>query len=179
MPLFLKLFGGAVGSGGAILSGATAGATTAAATLTTASGMAGAVVGSAVTGGTVSGIAAGAVGGTIAGGAASGAVTAVTSGAVSSGFWTGVTTASTFMGPAGLAYVGADGYTWDCWKPVVLDDSNGASNGIALRDLYSHPNIRRITVDCKGFIAENIRGGLFRLSPVEVEGTLAFHAYPV
>jgi hypothetical protein len=31
------------------------------------------------------------------------------------------------MGPVGLALVGAqgeaDGYTWDCWKAVVLDDS--------------------------------------------------------
>jgi hypothetical protein len=32
---------------------------------------------------------------------------------------------------------------------------------VALRDLYNHPNLRRMTVDDDGFIAENIRGEQF------------------
>lgn len=79
-------------------------------------------------------------------------------------------------GPIGLAIVGADRLTWDCWKPVVMDNSVGTSRGITLCDLYSHPNIRQVTIDSDSFIAENIRGQQFRLSPVSIEGTLAFHA---
>lgn len=73
-----------------------------------------------------------------------GAVTAVTTGTASAGALSGAATASMFAGPIGLAILGADGYTWDCWKPVVMDDSVGLSRGIALRDLYNHPNLRRI-----------------------------------
>jgi hypothetical protein len=87
-------------------------------------------------------------------------------------------TASAFAGPIGAAVVGADGHTWDCWKPVVMDDSVGLSHSITLRDLFNHPNLRRMTVDGNNFIAENIRGEQFRLSPVSVDGTLAFHATP-
>ena len=57
-----------------------------------------------------------------------------------------------------------------------MDDSVGLSSGIALRDLYKHPNLRLITLDGDGFVAENIRGQQFRLSPVDVDGALAFHA---
>jgi hypothetical protein len=52
---------------------------------------------------------------------------------------------ATLAGPVGWAIVGCNknndhtcdsGYTWDCWKPVVIDDSVGLSRGITLRDLY-------------------------------------------
>jgi hypothetical protein len=88
-------------------------------------------------------------------------------------------------GPIGWAVVGCNknddhngdnNYTWDCWKPVVMDDSVGLSRGITLRDLYNHPNLKQLTIDGNDFVAENIGGERFRLSPVEVEGTLAFHA---
>jgi hypothetical protein len=122
-----------------------------------------------VTGGaTVSGVAVGGVVGTVAGGAIEGAVAAVTTGAASAGAFSGAATASMFAGPIGWAILGADGYTWDCWKPAVMDNSVSLSRGIALRDLYNHPNLRRMTVDGDGF-----------LSPVDVDDALAFHATPI
>jgi hypothetical protein len=60
-----------------------------------------------------------------------------------------------------------------------MDNSVGLSRGIALRDLYNHPNLRRMTADGDGFVAENIRGEQFRLSPVDIDGALAFHATPI
>jgi hypothetical protein len=164
--------GATVGGGAAIASGAVAGVT---AGLTTAPGIAGAIAGAAATGTTVSGV----VAGTVASGAASGAVTAVTTGAASASALSGAVTASMFAGPIGWAILGADGYTWDCWKPVVMDDSVSLSRGIALRDFYNHPNLRCMTVDGDGFVAENIRGEQFRLSPVDVDSALAFHATPI
>ncbi|KAK0614788.1 hypothetical protein DIS24_g11925 [Lasiodiplodia hormozganensis] len=112
-------------------------------------------------------------------GAAVGAAEAIASGAASAGAMSGAATAATLTTPLGLAIVGADGYTWDCWKAVVLDESIEPSCGIALRDLYNHPNLRRMTIDSDGFVAENIRGEHFRLYPVHVDGSLAFHATPV
>jgi hypothetical protein len=102
------------------------------------------------------------VGGTLAAGAAEGAVTS-----------------AILSGPFGWSLLGADGYTWDCWKPVVMDNLVGLSRGIALRDLYDYPNLRHMTIDSEGFVAENIRGERFRLSPVDVGGALAFHATPI
>lgn len=170
--------GAAVGSGAAVVAGAAAGATNAVATaltgLTTASGAANAIASAVATGTTVGG----AVVGTVAGGAAQGAVTAITTGAVSTGALSGAATASTFAGPIGWAILGANGYTWDCWKPVVIDKSIGPSRGITLRDLYNHPNLRRITINGDGFIAENVRNEQFHLSPVDINGSLAFHATP-
>jgi hypothetical protein len=60
-----------------------------------------------------------------------------------------------------------------------MDDSVSLSRGIALRDLYNNPNLRRMAVDGDGFVAENVRGEQFRLSPVDVDGALAFHATPI
>ena len=111
----------------------------------------------------------------------------VGAGAISGSSSAGIALA-TLVGPIGWAVVGCNknddhnggsGYTWDCWKPVVMDDSVGLSRGLSLRDVYSHSNLRRITVDGDGFVAENIRDERFRLSPVDVDGTLAFHATPI
>jgi hypothetical protein len=60
-----------------------------------------------------------------------------------------------------------------------MDESISLSRGITLRDLYSHLNLKQMTIDDNDFIAENIRGKQFRLSPVEVTGTLAFHVSPI
>lgn len=76
----------------------------------------------------------------------------------------------------GIAVVGCDGYTWDCWKPVVRDDSTSPSRGMTLRDLAAHSNVRFITLGLGGFIVGNTFGDYFRLSPVNVGGALAFHA---
>jgi hypothetical protein len=46
--------------------------------------------------------------------------------------------------------------------PGTARNSVGLSHSIALRDLYNHPNLRRMTVDGDGFTAENIRGEQFR-----------------
>jgi hypothetical protein len=111
----------------------------------------------------------------------------VGAGAIGGGSGAGIALA-TLAGPVGWAVVGCSknndhngdrGYTWDCWKPVVMDDSVGLSRGITLRDLYNHPNLKQMTVDGNDFVAENARGEQFRLSPVEVKGTLAFHAAPI
>ena len=75
-----------------------------------------------------------------------------------------------------MAICGADKYSWDCWKPIVIDDSVGLSSGIALRDLWNHPNLRRMTIDSEGFVADFLRDERFHLSPVDVDGALAFHA---
>jgi len=111
----------------------------------------------------------------------------VGAGALGGGSSAGIALA-TLVGPIGWAVVGCNktdnhngesGYTWDCWKPVVMDDSIGLSRGITLRDLCNHQNLKQMTVDGNNFVAENIRGEQFRLSPVEVKGTLAFHATPI
>lgn len=90
---------------------------------------------------------------------------------------------ATLAGPVGWAVVrcnkkdhnGDSGYTWDCWKPVVIDDSVGLSRGITLRDFYNYPNLKKMTVDGNDFVTENTRGEQFCLSLVEVKGTLAFY----
>ncbi|KAJ4161604.1 uncharacterized protein LMH87_007634 [Akanthomyces muscarius] len=80
------------------------------------------------------------------------------------------------VGPVGWALLGADDLTWDCWKPVVMDNSPEPSRGITLNELCRHPNLRSITQEGSGFIAENILAKKFLLSPVDVGGVLAFHA---
>lgn len=113
-------------------------------------------------------------------GALNGVAGVVTTGAAIEGAWAGAATASMLMGPVGLALVGAQnetsGYTWDCWKPVVLDDSVGPSCGVTLRELHGHPNLHSMTLAGDGFRVENVIGQKFVLSPVYVDGTLAFHA---
>ncbi|KAK3935422.1 hypothetical protein QBC46DRAFT_397523 [Diplogelasinospora grovesii] len=108
-------------------------------------------------------------------GAVAGAVTAAAA-PVAAGAIQATITAATLAGPVGWAIVGADGYTWDCWKPVVMDDTVKPSSGIALRDLYNHPNLRWMVMDGDDFVAENVHDEQFRISPVEINGTLAFHA---
>jgi hypothetical protein len=71
---------------------------------------------------------------------------------------------------------GDSGCTWDCWKPVVRDTSTRPSDGVTLRCLAAHPNVRSVSLDQGGLLAENIFGERFRLTPVSVERTLAFHA---
>ncbi|KAH8725690.1 hypothetical protein GQ44DRAFT_213306 [Phaeosphaeriaceae sp. PMI808] len=92
---------------------------------------------------------------------------------------------ATLVGPIGWAVVGCNknddlngdsGYTWDCWKPVVRDTSTRPSCGITLRCLAAHSNVRSILFDQGGLLVGNIYGERFRLTPVSVEGMLAFHA---
>ena len=116
---------------------------------------------------------------TAVGGAAGAAAQAAAAGAVAPGALSGATAALAAVGPFGWAILGADGHSWDCWKPVVLDESRKPSRGITLHDLCNHSNLRGIIVDGDGFVTENIRAQMFRLSPVDVDGVLAFHATPM
>ncbi|KAI9037205.1 uncharacterized protein KD926_000710 [Aspergillus affinis] len=136
--------------------------------------------------GTLGAVAEGAIvgAGVVAGGTAAVAEAAVTTG-ITSAIATGAIAksasaagiaAATIAGPVGIAVVGSDGYTWDCWKPVVRDTSVSPSRGMILRRLASHPNIRSITLECDGFVVGTTFGDNFRLSPVNVDGQLAFHA---
>jgi hypothetical protein len=45
--------------------------------------------------------------------------------------------------------------------------------------MYGNPNLRRMTVDGDGFVAQNICDKQFRLSTVDVDGTLTFHTNPI
>ncbi|KEY73041.1 hypothetical protein S7711_06115 [Stachybotrys chartarum IBT 7711] len=92
---------------------------------------------------------------------------------------------ATFVGPIGWAVVGCNkkdnqngdnGYTWDCWKPLVRDTSTRPSHGITLRCLAAHPNIRSMSLDQDGLLVGNVFSERFRLTPLRVEGMLAFHA---
>ncbi|KAH7489294.1 hypothetical protein FOMA001_g2309 [Fusarium oxysporum f. sp. matthiolae] len=92
---------------------------------------------------------------------------------------------ATAVGPLGWAIVGCSknnchnsdsSYTWDCWKPVVRDTSTQPSHGMALRDLATHQNVQSMSLDQEGLLVDNIFGERFHLTPVSVEGTLAFHA---
>jgi hypothetical protein len=146
-PQVLSLLGSAVGTTGSLAAVAE-----------------GAIVGAGV-----------AVGGTVA------VVEGVTTGVIVAGTIaetasaTGIAAAA-IAGPMGIAVVGGDGYTWDCWKPVVRNDSASPSRGMTLRDLAAHSNVRSVTLDLDGFIVGNTFGDYFRLCPVNVGQELAFHA---
>jgi hypothetical protein len=105
-------------------------------------------------------------------------------GAIGGGGSTGIALA-TLAGPIGCLVVGCNknddhngdsGYTWDCWKPVVRDTSTRPSYGMTLRCLAAHPNVWSMSLNQVGLLVGNIFGERFRLTPVSVEGTLAFHA---
>lgn len=53
------------------------------------------------------------------------------------------------------------------------------SASLAFRHMYGNPNLRRMTVDGDGFVAQNICDKQFRLSTVDVDGTLTFHTNPI
>lgn len=50
------------------------------------------------------------------------------------------------------------------------------SHGIALRDLATHWNVQSMSLDQEGLVVDNVFGERFRLTPVSIEGRLAFHA---
>jgi hypothetical protein len=137
--------------------------------------------GAAGTAGTIAAVAEGAIvgagvvaGGTVAAGQAAAGVLAA--GSIAEAASAAGIAAATIAGPVGIAIVGCDGYTWDCWKPVVRDDSASPSRGMTLRSLKAHSNVRSVTLDLDGFVVGNTFGDYFRLSPVNANGVLAFHA---
>ena len=140
----------ASGRSAPVLTAATEGAA-AGATAIGAVTMGGSAVGSAMGGAvgtaTATGAITGAAGGT-AGSIALGTV-ASTSSAVGTG---GLGIAGVLGGPVGLVVLGADtgssgsGITYDCWKPVIHDESTEPSNGMLLKDVMDHPNVANISV---------------------------------
>ncbi|KAJ4161509.1 uncharacterized protein LMH87_007547 [Akanthomyces muscarius] len=112
--------------------------------------------------------------------------TAIATGLIGSGgsSATGFALAS-MLGPLGCAIVGCDKnesaggdgvYTWDCWKPILREFSMQPSRGMPVHRLVSHPNVQSVSPYRNGLIVENVFGERFRLDPVSVQGTLAFHA---
>ena len=117
-----------------------------------------------------------AVGGTTA--AATGALTAV---------------GSFIPGPVGWAVLGATEeqtsalYTFDCWKPVLHDQSSEPSNGKLLRDVVADPRVKEVTialnnsnVDLPNLVLRNIWDEQFFVDYVYLPSIgLAAHAVPI
>ncbi|KAM0364087.1 hypothetical protein ACHAO7_010076 [Fusarium culmorum] len=128
------------------------------------------------------GITAGGIGATVL---AIGEGAFVGAGAMAGGSGSAGIALATFVGPVGWAVVGCSkndchngdrSYTWDCWKPVIRDTSTQPSHGMALCDLVTHQNVQSMSLDQERLLVDNIFGERFHLTPVSVEGTLAFHA---
>ncbi|KAF3207626.1 hypothetical protein TWF106_011645 [Orbilia oligospora] len=123
----------------------------------------------------------------------------VATGAAAGGSSAGIALA-TLAGPIGCLIVGCEDMdvssvfeegdnlriTWDCWKPIVHDMSVMPSEGMALRTLAVHPNVKVVNMlasssalldeDAGRFLVENVLGERFCLGYVNVGGTLALHA---
>ena len=176
----------------ATIGGATAAATGALATL----------VGGTATAAATSAVAT-VIGGTMAGAtnalaATVGGATAAVTGALASAV-SGVTTVTTsaltmvggfIPGPVGWAVLGVTEeqtsalYTFDCWKPVLHDESTEPSNGKILREVAADPRIKEITIalnnsniDLPHLILKNIWDEEFRIDYVYLPSIgLAAHA---
>jgi hypothetical protein len=126
---------------------------------------AGSATAAAVAGSAGAGAAAGAITGAIAGVSGSAAATGAAVGsasaaavASSSAGAAGLTTAGIASGPVGWIILGAEphssnqhpvaaaGATFDCWKPVVRDESAQLSNGKPLNDIFEDQRIKEIIV---------------------------------
>lgn len=92
---------------------------------------------------------------------------------------------ATMVGPIGWFIVGcsknedhsgSSSYTWDCWKPIIRDTTAQPSSGLTLRCLAAHPKVQSMALDEAGIVVRNIFGERFRLTPVNIEGIMAFHA---
>lgn len=114
-----------------------------------------------------------------AGSTAVAAGTATAAGAATSGpLSVGLSLAS--AGPAGWAIlIGAEtssdakDVTFDCWKPVLRDESTEPSKGKMLKELVKDPRIKRVCItEYEGLLPqvtlENIWGELFRIDYVTV-----------
>ncbi len=163
--------------------GATAAATGAAASRATAT----------ITGATAAATGAVATGATAAAGSAT---TAVVTGTVatttaaaggSTGAAIGVTAGGTgiviaFSAHVAMTVIGAEismtSISWDCWKPVVHDESEEASVGMTLEELSKHYNVEKIFINEQGqMIVINKFGESFELVPVQLpDRGLALHA---
>ncbi|VDI02610.1 Hypothetical predicted protein [Mytilus galloprovincialis] len=163
----------------------------AAATSGSGFGVAGAVVGTAKAIGGAVGVAAssGAIAGATATGTAAGAgIGAAIGGTAAAGVGgSGAGVASIVAGSAftgiGFLVLGTstkqedEHITYDCWKPVVHDVSEEPSNGMYLKDLFSHENIQKVTMatDCStslpNIVIENIWKEEFQIEYMMLNST--------
>jgi len=130
--------------------------------------------------------AAAATGGVVAGAAASTAATAAgaagVTGVVTGGATVPAMTAMAAMGPvgwAGIAMLGADtdGLSWDCWKPVLHDESATPSSGKPMKEVVSDPRVKKITVDDGKLTLVNVWDEKFQVTYFDIPGFgIAAHA---
>lgn len=164
-----------VGAGaGGSLGGVGVAVTATAEAAATGSAIAGGASLGAIAGAGATGTAAGASVGAAAGGIAGSAVStsAMGGGAIIAG-----------TGGTGLLVLGAsfnsneDGATFDCWKPVIHDKSKEPSRGMLLKDIYSHPNVLKVTAtegyrpDLPKIVIENIWNEVFEIEYLLVHAT--------
>ena len=106
----------------------------------------------------------GAIGGSLAGVATTGAVTGALTGAGSAAAVTSAsagaagiassaaTTVAALSGPIGWLVLGTEEsrthstYTYDCWKPLLHDESSNLSHGKLLKDVAADSRIKQMTV---------------------------------
>ena len=125
---------------------------------------AGAIAGAAVTksatnavsGAIIGGLSAGGVGSVLAGSLAVG-------GTLAANPWSLLTVGTTIKGDE-------NDITFDCWKPVVRDNSDEASHGMSLSDMMTHPNVHDVVVTpgalLPNIVIENIWNEKFQLDYV-------------
>ncbi|CAF1582977.1 unnamed protein product [Rotaria magnacalcarata] len=180
--------GGAAAPAAVAAAEAAAGVGTAAAGVGTAAAGAGAAaaeVGVILTGATATAAGAGAgaaeVGAVLTGATATAAGTAGTTGAV----------ASILTGPVGWFILGTSEiqssavYTFDCWKPVLHDESQDPSNGRTLREVAMDSRIKSIiridnNTDLPHFILQNVWDEKFFIEYITLPSyELAAHAIKI
>ena len=173
--------GAATGLGGAVTAAATGSAVAAGTT----------VIGAAAAGG-----AAGAIGGSVAAGsgaaaalgAAGGAASGAAGGAAISSICAGI-----FTGPVGWVILGTTAeessgvYTFDCWKPILHDDSSEPSHGKTLREIAMDPRIKQVSTTANEnnanfphLVLQNVWDEQFRIDYVYLfSNQLAAHAVKI
>ena len=81
--------------------------------------------------------------------------------------------------------VHSEQYSWDCWKPILHDQSQRASKGRLLRDVFCDERVRTVISyglnqddpeQCR-FIVENVWDETFEINAVVLSNDkVAFHA---
>lgn len=157
--------------------------------------------GAAVAGSSVAAGAAGAITGAVAGGTAGSAavgagIAATTAGGIAASGGGAATAASLgfLAGPVGWIVLGAEfndanneqSLTFDCWKPVLRDNTTQPSKGMLLRDVLSDPRIKNVDVSRSISTAypqiqlENVWGDSFEIVYVRLPwNEIAAHAVPL
>ncbi|CAF0923517.1 unnamed protein product [Brachionus calyciflorus] len=91
-----------------------------------------------------------------AGATATAGTVAATSGA-GAGAAVGASGAAVALGPLAVALIGKDAkldqLTWDCWKPILHEDSTQPSNGIKLSELVGDTRINNFNLEHESFLS--------------------------